>query len=214
METPGTYKVARPDARELMVVPNVTFRTNALIFNRPIDLEVVKQLTEGLDKFKTAHPWFFSDMWREMALRGYEWVEHVPDSINLGTAQTWYKVGSKFLPDDRVYDKLLFSHYAATRSLPDVEAHKILEAANEGEWTEKAVREAVKLLLGNPPKRPKLKAIICPHCDNWIADVDDKPCPYCMFRNTLKSIRDSQESDMGVFCKWVMDLCNELLEEI
>ena len=221
METASEYQVVKPDTGELMVVPSVTFRPNALIFNKAIDLEVVKQLTEGLEKFKTAHPWFFSDMWREMALRGYEWVEHVPDSINLGTAQTWYKVGSKFLPDDRVYDRLQFSHYAATRALPDVEAHKVLEAANEGEWTEKAVREAVKLLLGNPPKVPKPKVIQCPHCDNWIAETD-KGCPECrnaMAEKQLESLHEilieiaNPSGDLdwaaGLASKALADLWNE-----
>uniref|UniRef100_A0A6H1ZFD5 Uncharacterized protein n=1 Tax=viral metagenome TaxID=1070528 RepID=A0A6H1ZFD5_9ZZZZ len=219
METASEYQVeVRPDARELMVVPNVTFRTNALIFNRPIDLEVVKQLTEGLDKFKTAHPWFFSDMWREMALRGYEWVEHVPDSINLGTAQTWYKVGSKFLPDDRVYDRLQFSHYAATRALPDVEAHKVLEAANEGGWTEKAVREAVKLLLGNPPKVPKPKVIQCAHCDNWIAETD-KGCGWCFYTIAQQRIESFQAvltelANPSGDLEWAVELANRVLAEV
>jgi len=213
METSGTYEVARPDARELMVVPNVTFRTNALIFKRVLVEGDYRVICSGLTTFSEGRQWHFSDLWRELVLRGYEWVEYIPDSIDLGTAQTWRKVGDKFLPDDRVYDKLLFSHYAATRSLPDVEAHKILEAANESEWTEKAVREAVKLLLGNPQKTPKPKVIQCPHCDNWIAETD-KGCPWCILQTTLKSIRDSDENDLGVYSSWVRDVCDEALAEV
>jgi len=90
---------------------------------------------------------------------------------------------------------------------PDVEAHKILEAANEGEWTEKAVREAVKLLLGNPPKVPKPKVVQCPHCDNWIAETD-KGCPEC--RNAVAEKRI--ESFQAVLTK-ILGLMAEAPEE-
>ena len=187
METAGTHEVARPDTGELMIVPKwwavyesaaVNFRTNALIFTRVLEEEDYRMICSGLTKFSEGRQWFWSDFWRELALRGYEWPHYIPDSIDPDTAKTWRKVGDKFLPDDRVYGRLLFSHYAATRALPDVEAHKILEAANEGGWTVKAVEEAVKLLKGDPPKTPKPKVAQCKHCDNWIAETD-KGCPEC-----------------------------------
>ena len=191
--TEGKYQVAVRPGVEIMVIPNVEWRRNALIFHKHLDDPMIEQLSGGLNKFKEGYQWYYSDLWRQLALDGYEWTNYAPDSIDLGTAQTWRKVGDKFLPDDRAYDRLLFSHYAATRSLPDVEAHKILEAANEGEWTEKAVREAVKLLLGNPPKVPKPKVVQCAHCDNWIAETD-KGCPWCMYavvEKQLKSLHDT-----------------------
>ena len=217
-ETPGKYEVARPDTGELMIVPNVTFRRNALIFHKRLDDSTVEQLSGGLNKFKNGYQWYYSDMWRQLALDGYEWTDYVPGSIDLGTAQTWRKVGDKFLPDDRVYDKLLFSHYAATRSLPDTEAHKILEAANEGEWTEKAVREAVKLLLGNPPKVPKPKVIQCAHCDNWIMETD-KGCPECRNAVAEKRIKRFQAAltelaNPSGDLEWAVELATRALEEV
>jgi len=216
--TEGKYQVAvRPDV-EIMVIPNVEWRRNALIFYKRLDDQTIEQLSGGLNKFKEGYQWYYADLWRQLALDGYEWTDYVPGSIDLGTAQTWYKIGSKFLPDDRVYDKLLFSHYAATRSLPDVEAHKILEAANEGEWTEKAIREAVKLLLGNPPKVPKPKIIQCAHCDNWIAETD-KGCGWCFYTIAQQRIESFQAvltelANPSGDLEWAVELANRALAEV
>lgn len=218
METPGTYEIARPDTGELMVVPNVTFRTNALIFKRVLEEEDYQMICSGLTKFSEGRQWFWSDFWRELALRGYEWTDYIPNSIDLGTAQTWRKVGDKFLPDDRVYGRLQFSHHAATRSLPDVEAHRILEAANEGEWTEKAVREAVKLLQGAQEKPKKPKVVRCKHCDNWIAETTNG-CGWCFYDIAQKRI-DSFQSVLTEIAnpsgdlEWAVALATRAVEEV
>ena len=220
-----------PDV-EIMVIPDVEFQYNALRFHKRLDDATIDQLFSGLRKFKEGYQFYFADAWREMEGLGHEWTDWIPDSIALGTAQTWRKVGDKFLPDARVY-QLQFSHYAATRKLDNHDAHKILEAANENGWPEKAVREAVDLVLGKPEKIKKLKVIDCPHCDR--AAFEDIPCTGCaldvlktetdttvkdlckdisQLKDTLRAIRDSEENDLGLYAKFAVESAVKALDGI
>jgi len=223
-ETVAKYEVEkRPDV-EIMVIPDVEFQFNALRFHRRLDDATIEQLFSGLRKFKEGYQWFFSDAWWELENLGYEWTDWIPESIALGTAQTWRKVGNMFIPDDRRYSQLQFSHYAATRKLGIVDAHKILEAANENGWPEKAVREAVDLVLGKPEKAKKPKVVQCKHCDRWIADIEDEVCPFCALdvaegrvkglRDVLRAIRDSEENNLGLYAKFTVELAVKALEGI
>ena len=223
--------VPRPDV-EIMVIPGIEWRSNALIFNRRLDEQGIELLFGGLRKFKDGYQWFFSDLWRQLAVLGYEWTDYIPETIALGTAQTWRKVGDMFLPEDRFYDWLQFSHYAATRKLELPEAHKILVVANENKWPEKAVREAVDLVLNRPPRQKNPKVIQCKHCDKWIADIEDEGCPWCMLavaqqqmdrlqgslieiaelRDVLMAIRDSREDNLELFAIRAVNEATRVLE--
>lgn len=213
----------RPDV-ELMVIPDVEWLDNALIFHKKLDDQRREQLFGGLNKFKGGYQWFYADAWREVEIEGGEWTDWIPDSIELGTAQTWRKVGDMFLPPTRQFSQLLFSHYAATRSLEFKDAHKILEAANENGWPEKAVREAVDIVSGKPEKQKKPKLIQHPPCGNWIADLgeDGLPCPWCQLkvslkadealRTALEAIRDNDISEVGLALRFDVDTAIKALE--
>jgi len=219
-----------PDTGELSQIKEVEFKEDRLVFNIGLTEDLIERISEGLAKFHKGRQWYWADFWAELRNSGYEWTDHIPwDSagrpiISQSRAQTWLKVRDKFLPESRVYKNLRFSHYEAVRSLENVGAHDILNAADGAKISVQELEEVVKGMKGKPEKIKKPKTIQCKHCDNWIADIEDETCPYCMLdvaetrikalRDTLKSIRDSEENDLGLYAKFAVELAVKALEGI
>jgi len=211
-----------PDV-ELMAIPEVDWKDNVLVFNRQLNIQRIEQIYGGLKKFGEGYQLYWTDFWHELDAMEIDWTQYLPDSVAPKTAGNWFRMGDRFTPGLRLNHKhLKASHYIAASQfkLPDSEAIKIIEAAENGKWPEKAVREAVKLVMGTAPKVKKPKVITCPHCDR--AALEDIPCTGCALdvaetrikalREVLEAIRDSEEGDLELYAEFAVESAVRALE--
>ena len=171
---------------------------------------------KGLEDFRTGHQLMYADLWNFLDVLGVDWTQYVPERVAKNTALNWFGIPKRFSVDyRRTKNHVTVSHYIAAsgKKLTDEQAIQLIDYADDNKWTVEKVELAVKEALGIQEKVKKPKVIQCPHCDNWIAETD-KGCSWCILRTTLKSIRDSDENDLGVYSSWVRDVCDEVLAEV
>lgn len=217
----GTWwDVAKPPDVGLMAIPEVDWKDNVLVFNRQLTIDKVDQIYSGLKKFGGGHQLYWTDLWHEVEAMGIDWTQYVPDSMPKKTAGNWFRMGDRFTADLRLGHKhLKASHYIAASQfkLPTEDAIRIIEAAEEGEWSVKGVEKAVKLVMGVPEKVKKPKFIICPHCDRWTVEgLDCQGCQNDILITRVEAFRAmlQEVANPSGDLEWVAGLAERALEEI
>ncbi len=195
-EDQAPYEVVPHDIGELEDLPTLDFKDNSLCFYGDLTEELIDKIKNGLKKFTEGHQFYWGDFWIRLENDGIDFTQYIPDSVPEGTAGNWYMVCKRFSPEDRTYDHKIikFSHYAAARTLELElhEAHRILKAAEEGQWPHNAVSKAVRISLGKPERQLKPKIIFCKHCDKPFADIEEG-CPWCaggVLQGRVDELRD------------------------
>jgi len=221
-EQQAEYGIQKSDIGELQAMSAVTWERNALVFNR-IDDRVIEQLSGGLIKFTDGYQAYWGDFWNILELSGYEWTDHVPESIAFNTANNWRRLVKRFPVDIRLsHQNLKVSHYieANNKKLSDEQAIQLLDHADDLAWTVEMLRAPVKETIGAPEKQPKPKVVECPHCNRYTVYIDpDSGCPWCMLDVADKRIEDmravlTEFANPSGDLEWVSGLAARALDEI
>ena len=215
------YGVTVPDVGVMILGPMV-WKGNALTFKRRLTHDEVAQFVEGLEDFRTGHQLMYADLWNDLDSSSIDWTQYIPERIAKNTAMNWFNLPKRFSVDyRRTKNHVTVSHYIAAsgKKLTDEQAIQLIDYADDNKWTVEKVELAVKEALGIQEKEKKPKVIRCAHCDNWITDIEDLGCPWCMLSVAEKRIESFQAvlteiANPSGDLDWAVSLATRTLAEV